>query len=286
MPVASNGNRRRVGLVIGAGGVKCAAALGLWKVLRREGIEVDLAVGCSGGSIYAAAIALGGDIAAAEEMTLDMWSPELMKDYTSNLSAFQSGERRFTERSGLVDDEVLWATLTRIFGEQTFAQTVAPLYLLATDFTDGEPVVISAGRIVDAVRASVAIPTLFPPWEVNGRLLVDGAASNPLPVDVAILEGADIIIAMGFELSYRSRMRSLMAVNSQLNSIYINNLLRASFAFHALAHHHEIISVLPEFERPIAAFDTQHIPLIIAEGERAAEEHVPYLRSLLESAPG
>ena len=61
--------RKRVALVIGAGSVKCAAALGLWKVLKREGIAVDMVVGCSGGSLYAAAMALGYDAEETEAMT-------------------------------------------------------------------------------------------------------------------------------------------------------------------------------------------------------------------------
>ena len=86
---------------------------------------------------------------------------------------------------------------------------------------------------------------------------------------------------MGFELSVRARVNSLTALNSHLNNIYTNNLLRATFAFHNLAHHNEIIPLIPHFERSISMFDTQLIPHIIEEGERAAEEQLPYLRRLL-----
>jgi NTE family protein len=71
--------RKRVALVIGAGSVKCAAALGLWKVLKREGIAVDMVVGCSGGSLYAAAMALGYDAEETEAMTLSMWNRHVTK---------------------------------------------------------------------------------------------------------------------------------------------------------------------------------------------------------------
>ena len=64
----------------------------------------------------------------------------------------------------------------------------------------GEKVALSEGSLFDAIRASLAIPIIFPPWEVDGRLLIDGAVSDPLPIDVAIQDGADIIIAMGFPL--------------------------------------------------------------------------------------
>lgn len=279
----STNKRRPVALVIGSGGVKCAAALGLWKVLQREGIEVSVAVGCSGGSMYAALIALGFDLPTAQEMTLGLWTSDVMKGYTTNLRGVQSGAVRFTERSGLVDDEAMMVGLHKALGDLTFAETKVPLHLVATDFFTGERVVLSSGRLIDAVRASLAIPTIFAPHEVEGRLLVDGAASDPLPVDVAIQEGGSIIIAMGFELPYRSHMSSLTAVNSQLNNIYTNNLLKASFAFHNAVHHDEIISLMPHFERSIGMFDTHLIPEIIEQGMSAAEEQIPYLLQLLDA---
>jgi NTE family protein len=66
--------------------------------------------------------------------------------------------------------------------------------------------------------------------------------------------------------------------------VYTNNLFRASFAFHNLAHHDEIVAIVPEFDRPISSFDTQHVPHIIEAGERAAEEHLPYLRRLFSTS--
>jgi NTE family protein len=122
---------------------------------------------------------------------------------------------------------------------------------------------------------------VFAPHEVDGRLLTDGAVSNPLPVDVAIKEGCTIILAMGFELETRTRMRSFNAVQSHLNAVYINTILRAKYAFYNLAHHAEIIPILPDFERKIGSFDGTQLPYIIELGEQAAEAHVAYLKRLL-----
>lgn len=274
-------NRQRVGLVVGSGGVKCAAAIGLLSVLQDEGIDIDIAVGCSGGSMYTAMIALGYGPELMEEYTLNFWTPGIMKDYAANLSAFQSGKKRFTQTSGLVDDGPLYEVMKNSYGDHDFADAVIPLYLTATAFDNGEMVVIDSGPVADAVRASIAIPTIFPPWQIDGRLLMDGAASNPLPADVAIKHGADIILAMGFELDYRPRIRSLTAANTHLTSIYTNSLLRASFAFHTIAHHSEIIPVLPEFEKRVSMSDTHLIPYVIDEGRKAAAESVAYLKHLL-----
>ncbi len=275
--------RPRIGLVIGSGAVKCLAALGLFQVLEREGIGIDLAVGCSGGSIYASLLALNHSVEAMEQASYELWTSKLIKGYAASLSAIRSGEKRFTERSGLIDDGPTMKALETTFGDATFADAQIPLYITATDFRNGEMVVLQQGSMVDSIRASIAIPTVYSPWEINGRLLVDGATSNPLPVDIAIQQGADIIIAMGFELDYRSRMRSLTAVNTHLNSIYINNLLRTSMAFHTIAHHHEIIQLMPQFDRSISAFDVQHIPYIIQQGQQTAERELPYLKTLLKA---
>lgn len=282
--MSSKENQKRVALVIGSGSIKCAAALGLWKVLERDGIKLDMVVGCSGGSIYATGIAFDDEIAHVEETTLRLWTQDLMSGYASNLRAAMSGKTRFTERSGLVDADETRERIASIYGERTFAGARIPLHIVATDFMTGEPVILSQGRVMDAIRASIAIPMIFAPYEVEGRLLMDGAVSNPLPVDVAIKEGCDVILAMGFELAYRKRMRSFNAVQSHLNAVYINNILRAKYAFHNLAHHAEIIPVLPTFERKIGNFDGAQLPYIIEKGEKEAEAQLPYLKSALLSS--
>ena len=140
-------DKRRVAVVVGSGGIKCAASLGLWQVLKREAIEVSMAVGSSGGSIYAALMALGYEAADAEALTVNLWTADLMSGYTSQLRAVQSGESRFTERSGLADGQQLTQRLVDAFGDQTFADTRFPLYVVSTDLYSGEPVIHSTGRV-------------------------------------------------------------------------------------------------------------------------------------------
>ena len=282
--MSANGHPPRLGLVIGSGSVKCAASLGLWKVLQREGIKLDMIVGCSGGSIFATGIAFGDGVAAIEQSTIGLWTEDVVAGYTSSLKAAMSGEVRFTERSGLVDIAAAQARITSVYGERTFEEAKIPLSIVATDFMSGEPVVLSTGRVMDAIRASIAIPMVFPPHELDGRLLTDGAVSNPLPVDVAIKEGCGIILAMGFELPYRTRMRSFNAVQAHLNAVYINNILRATYSFYNLAHHAEIIPILPAFDHDFGNFDTAQLPYIIASGADEAERQVPYLKRLLTTA--
>ena len=275
---------KRIALVIGSGGTKCAAALGLWQVFQRESLEISMAVGSSGGSMYAALMAMGHTPQVAQEKTLNLWTHDLMKGYRSNLRAALTGESRFTERSGLIDDQRVLDRLRSVYGACTFADTRIPLHIVSTDLYSGESVVHTTGKIVDAIRASIAMPMILPPWQIGRRWLVDGAVSSPLPIDVAIKERADIIVAMGFELPVRPRMRSYTQVMSHFNRLYMNNILRTSFAFHNLAHHAEVIPVLPELEQSIGAFDSDQIPYVISQGARAAEEHLPYICRLLDAA--
>lgn len=277
-------NKPRVALVIGSGSVKCAAALGLMKVFERENIAVDMVVGCSGGAIYAALIALGWPVQKATEATLSMWTHDLTakRNIRAMLQLGLPWIFKFDETFGLVDDRLLTRRLHAGFGGATFAQTRIPLFITATDLFTGEQVVMSDGFVAEAIRASISIPYIFPPYKVNGRFLIDGYQSDPLPIGVAIKEGADIIIALGFESPYQEHVTSLMRYNFQISSVTSNNLLKTNFAFHNLAHHSEIIPILPEFKYHIKLFDTDKLPYVIEEGERAAEQELPYIRKLLE----
>ena len=280
-------NKPRVALVIGSGSVKCAAALGLMKVLAREHIDVDMVVGCSGGSIYASLIALGWSVERATDATLKMWTREVTakRNTRAILQLALPFIFKFDETFGLIDDRLINRRLAEGFEGATFADANIPLFVTATDLYNGEQVVLSEGSVADAVRASISIPFIFPPYKLNGRYFIDGFQSDPLPIGVAIKEGADIIIAMGFESPYQDRVSSLMRYNFQVSSITSNNLLKTNYAFHNLAHHSEIIPILPEFKEKIKLFDTDKLPYVIEEGERAAEGQLDFIKGLLGKQP-
>ncbi len=277
----------RIAVVVGSGGMKCAAAVGMWKVLHRERIPVDLAVGCSGGAIYTAAMALGMHPEEAERHTLVMWEGLFRQiHYRSVFRSLLSRWLGFNERTGLIDDRAIARVMETLYGDATFDDTRIPLHLAATDLHTGERVDLDSGRIADAVRASIAIPVLLRPWRVGGRLLVDGGASDPLPISIAIREGADIILAMGFETPPRAQLDSLLSLAGQTTSIAVNHLLRSTYAFYSAVHHAEVIPLLPSFDQPIRLSDTHLLPYIIEQGERAIEAELPYLRRLIAAADG
>ena len=116
---------------------------------------------------------------------------------------------------------------------------------------------------------------------MGGRLLFDGGASDPLPVSVAIQEGCDIILAMGFENPLNERVGSLMSLVAQTTCITMNNLLKSTYSFYNAAHHAEIVPIIPTFDRHVGLRDTSLHPYMIERGEEAAAKQLPFLRRLL-----
>lgn len=278
-------NQKKLALVIGAGSVKCAAALGMWKVLAERHIDFDLIVGCSGGSLYAAAMAMGFSLQECIDGTRRLWNRSITekRNWRSLAGMLLPGPFQFDKRFGMMSDRPMLESLNAVFGDCTFEDARIPLYIATTDMETGESVALHQGRIVDALRASVAIPFIWPAWPVGGRLLIDGASSNPLPVDVAIREGSDIILALGFESPLPSRIRSVSRYAFYINSLMTNNLLNSNFAFHNAVHHAEIVAVFPDFGRPIRLFDTDQIPHVIECGESAMRAQLDYVQRLLQS---
>lgn len=277
-------SQAKVALVIGSGSVKCAAAIGIQKALIRAGIGLDMVVGCSGGAIYAALMAAGHPPAVSAEMTQQMWTREISqgRNRWALLQALAPRWLRFkAEHFGLRDDRLLMTRLREAYGASRIEDMKIPLHITATDFSNGELVDISSGSVVDAIRASAALPFAFSPWKMDGKLLVDGFLSDPMPVSVAVKHGASVIVAVGFESPYQEAVTSAGRFAFQLSSIMSNNLLKSRFAFQSLAHHSEVLAVMPEFKQRIRLFDTAKVPYIIEEGERAAEEQMPYLKQLL-----
>lgn len=278
----------KVALVIGWGSVKCAAALGLMRVLRREGIEVDLLVGTGGGSIYAGMLALGYDTEEIIEINQRLWTYEVTSKPNRQAILQMLLPRRVKVRGyfNLLDDSLVNERLHQAFGEKTFSDTKIPLYITTTEYKTGAQVILSQGRIYEAVRASISLPLIFPPFPKDEHLLSDGYLSDPLPIGVALQEGADIVFAMGFESLSRGPIRSFSDYLLHLSGIMSNNLLRASTAFYNLAHHGELVSIIPHFDEEIHPFDTNRIPEIIKIGEAETEKHLSQIRSLVRRAPG
>ncbi len=273
----------RIALVLGSGGIKCIASIGLLKVLQREHIVPNIIVGCSGGSLFGAVYATGEHPDNIEALVLKLWQKKEFRDikYFDFLKMFFPKLLRYNESFGIIRGNRIEKIFREYFRGATIENTKIPLQLVATDFFSGETVVLDKGSIAEAVRASISIPVLFQPKKIAGRVLIDGAVSNPLPIDVAIRYGADIIIAMGYESPIYETLSSPVTTLLHLTALYNNNLMSANHAMHHTVHHYEIIVVYPDMEAHF--FDVEKIPELIKVGEDETIQELPNIRSAIES---
>jgi len=264
------------------------AAFGAIKVLQREGIEIDMIVACSGGALSGTWMAIGaGDPDKGAAYFSRVWKHVFTKkSYKSIFKAIFPRFLGFDGRFGIVDDHAINHEIRAFVGNRQFEELKIPLHLVATDFKTGEKVVLSEGSIFDAMRATISIPLVLPYWTVKGQQLVDGAVCDPLPIDIAVREGADIIIAIGFAETLESKFPTGISVLMQLVSVMVNHLYSAQYAFYSLSHHAEVVPIMPLFKQPVGLQDLHLIPDIVKQGELAAESEIPYLRRLLSSIDG
>ena len=285
MQALADGTHRRpkVALVIGSGALKCVAAYGAMKVLQRESIPIDMVVACSGGAFCGVWVASGGGDADAESQRFVRgWRGAFDRmSYQSIFRALFPRLFRLTGRFGLIDDRAVNRAIRDFVGERRFEDLVIPMHVVATDYTTGEQVVISSGPLFDGIRATISIPMVFPAWKLGDRRLVDGAVSDPLPVDIAIREGADVIIAMGFEESLEEKVDTGLGHVLHLKSLMVNHLYRSQYAFYSLSHHAEVLPIIPDFDRPVGLRDLHLVDHLMELGSLAAEREMPYLRRLL-----
>lgn len=165
-------NGKAVGLVLGGGGARGFAHLGILRALREARIPIDLVGGCSIGAIVGAGVALEwDDTEIRERLRRTFVDSNPINDYTLPFLALVKGHkvgRRLEEHFGSIRIEDLWR----------------PFYCVSTNLTAGSLAVHRDGRLVDALRASLSIPGLLPPVMIDGEAHVDGGMMNCLPVDL------------------------------------------------------------------------------------------------------
>lgn len=213
---ATDAPRPTIGLVLGGGGARGPAHIGVLKVLRDLRVPIDYVGGASMGAVIGALFSLGMTPEEIEARILAVDWDDLFSDPPDRLertyrrkqddrASFLPLEFGFT-RSAFLTNRGLIAGQKLGFafpdpelytsGYQGFDKLAYPFRAVATDLKTGETVVLDRGNLLQAVRASMSIPGLFPPVQRQGRHLIDGGVINNLPVDVVRDMGADIVIAV------------------------------------------------------------------------------------------
>ncbi|MCB0732483.1 MAG: patatin-like phospholipase family protein, partial [Ignavibacteriae bacterium] len=215
---ANNSNRPKVGLVLSGGGAKGFAHIGVLEVLEKEGIPVDYIVGTSIGSIMGALYSIGYNSEQLKEFARSQEWIDLLSDYLSReyrnayekneidryLVSFNLSEDKGVSLSaGIVQGQNVMNTLCRLTAKyhdiDDFSKLPIPFACVAADIASGDEVVLKKGYLPEAIFASMSLPTIFAPTEIDGKLLVDGGIINNYPVDVAKEMGADIIIGVDIQ---------------------------------------------------------------------------------------
>ena len=276
--------RPRLAVVLGSGGIKCIASLGLFRVLVREKIPVDLMVASSGGSLFGTAYALyPGELDRIEGFLWSYWRPEIFRDfdYVGLLIAFLRPRRRPVEKFGLIKGKRILKNINAMFPHKTFADARIPLRIVATDIRTGRPVVLREGNVARAVRASISLPIYMRPVRWGDHLLVDGGMTNPVPCDVAMAEGADVIVSMSFGSSLETPLNSPVRLLNQIVRVSASNLIRVHADLHRSIAKGEIVEIEPAFDHVHSFFNFHAMEEIIARGEEASEAALPRIRAAL-----
>jgi NTE family protein len=268
--------RPRTGLALSGGGARGLAHIGVLKVLAREGIPVDCLAGTSMGGVIAAACAAGMSAAEIERQAL------LMARWRNLLSLADLG----LPRRGLFKGDRLLAYFERHLGQRTFADLTTPLALVAVDLNTGQEIILREGPVALAVRATVALPGLLAPVEMEGRRLADGGLLNNLPADVVRQMGAELVIAVDVSAKHGEVWRNHIrwapegvAETIQVLGESVGVMMSAINEQKLKQARPEVLirPVIPPGVNVVAGY--HRAEELIGAGERAAEAALPLIRA-------
>jgi NTE family protein len=295
--VGTPGSRPRIGLVLSGGGARGAAHVGVLKVLEELRVPVDAIAGTSMGAVVGGLYASGMSADDIEQLLASVNWQDAFQDRPPRAELNfrrKQDDRNFLVRyalgvnkdgvelpAGFIQGQKLAQTLRRetlpVAQIRDFDRLPIPFRAIATDFETGEPVVISAGDLVTAMRASMSAPGVFTPVERGGELLVDGGLVLNLPVEVARAMNVDVIIAVdvSFPLQDRDAIVSPLTATNQMVAIMIRNRTREQRALLGPAD----VLIEPQLGR-LTSVDFSRVPQTIAAGARAAERRSVTLAAL------
>lgn len=208
----------KLALVLGGGGARGLAHIGVLKVLEENNIKVDLVAGTSMGAFVGGFYSAGITVKEMEEIALSVDKLMVAKMLAPGLST-----------SGFVDKERIRKYLNQFVGDLNIEQMQIQFASIATDLITGEEVIIDKGSLVEAIMASIAIPALFQPVLHCNRYLIDGGLTDPLPVSAAKKMNAERIIAVNVAPN-PDRIKKKINDRKKENSFSINktvSLLRS-----------------------------------------------------------
>ena len=295
--VQAQQSRKKVGLVLGGGGAKGAAEVGVLKVLEEADIPIDYIAGTSIGAIVGGLYAIGYDAADIDSLYRNQnWLFLLGDQIKRESETFLSKEEKEkymihiplsrTRKVSLPTGYVRGQNIVNLFSKLTvgyhhvddFSTLPIPFRCVAVDLVDGKEVVLSSGSLPVAMRASMSIPGVFAPVEWDGMMLVDGGALNNLPVDVAREMGADVVVCVDLSTGWKKKedLKSASSVIDQLIGIMGQAKYRKNKTQADIYINPQLKGYTP------ASFQPESIDTMISRGEQAARQQWDKLQALRE----
>ncbi|HEY8599854.1 MAG TPA: patatin-like phospholipase family protein [Thermomicrobiales bacterium] len=263
---------QRIGLVFGAGGPKGFAQVGALRVLRRAGLPVDVVAGTSVGAL------IGGGVA------MEMPTEAIEASVTTLIDTLF---RPTVPLHAILSSRALarWARGEQAFGNRLLEDLPIPYAVSAADLTVGREIVIRRGRLWQAVMASAAIPGIYPPVMIGKHWLVDGGVVNPVPVSIAQLLGADLIVALDLSEPLAPRQELILDDAPAPRVPYLpDTLLRSRDIMMSEIRSHTVGEPAVLINPKVAGVSLRNVrdaAPYTAAGEAATEEVLPRLRRLL-----
>lgn len=268
-------SRRKIGLALSGGAARGLSQVGIFQVLQKEGIPIDMIAGTSSGAIIGSSYAWDRDTDRMARDTIDVNWKKLrpLIDTCFPKTGFIKGKK------------ITHLLSTYVGGNTKFSDLKIPFACVATDIDTGEEVVIDSGPVAEAVRASISIPGIFRLVERDGRYLVDGGLSTPVPIEVVRRMGADFIIAVNTNPDVAYRMTKSPGKKKPhkepnifqviLQSIYISTY---SLAQTSLTHADVVIE--PDLT-DIGAGDFNKTREMLRRGREAGQKAIPEIKRKL-----
>ncbi|RZJ68083.1 MAG: patatin [Flavobacterium sp.] len=279
-------SRPKIGLVLSGGGAKGFAHIGVLKVLEDNGVKIDFIGGTSMGAIIGGLYASGYNARQIDSIFRSTDFDQLLGDYIPRSSKNFYGKRndeiyalslpfqKFrigiprSYSKGLYNYNLISRLTHNVRHIRDFNNLPIPFLCIATDIETGQEVLLNKGYLPQAIRASAALPTVFSPVELDGRLLIDGGVTNNYPIDEVRKLGADIIIGVDVQddLKDREYLNDATRILSQISNLQMIEKMEQK-------KQQTDIYIKPNMaDYNVISFSNG--AAIIAEGERAAKEQI------------
>ena len=258
---------KRVGLVLGSGGARGLAHIGVLKVLIEEDIKIDFVAGSSAGAFIGAYFCINGEINGLEKIYRQMKRHDFLK-------LVDPAPLKYS----LLKGKKLERFISGVLGDVDFKDLKIPLSVVATDLERGETKIFEEGSVLDAVMASVSIPGVLPPREINGKYYVDGGLVDPTPVDI-LKDKVDAIIAVDLTMkSHYSMIKKPSLFKTLIRSFEITRTRITDLSIKKEASNYVL---LQPHEYELGDSYRYYNNKYIEEGEQEAIKHLNEIRRII-----